>query len=71
MKVADIAVKLGAGFFLLMALSATAEQPPAKIDPQKIKQLEAAGYEVNPEVFAKLATAGQPRAWPDGDVCLC
>jgi ribonuclease Z len=35
-------------------------QEPAKIDPEVLQKLEAAGYETDPEVFQKVATSGLP-----------
>jgi ribonuclease Z len=50
----------------LASFGAIAEPGPA-ISPEKIEELEAAGYETAPEVFKDLATAGQPMGrWKEG-----
>ena len=41
------------------SFGALAEPGPA-VSPEKIAELEAAGFETNPEVFQQLATGGQP-----------
>ena len=50
----------------LASFGAIAEQGPV-ISPEKIAELEVAGYETNPEVFQQLATGGQPMGrWKEG-----
>lgn len=51
---------------LLTSVGAIAEQAPM-ISPQQKAELDAAGYETDPEVFKVLATAGQPMGrWKEG-----
>ena len=51
---------------ILSSVSA-ASQDQAEIDPQKMAELEAAGFETNSEVFKQLATGGQPMGrWKEG-----
>jgi ribonuclease Z len=51
---------------ILMTNAASAQQPP-QLDPEVLKQLEASGYETNPEVFKAVATGGQPLGrWKEG-----
>lgn len=54
------------GLMLSSAAVVVAEKQP-KIDPKKIAELEAAGFETNPEVFQQLATGGKPMGrWKEG-----
>lgn len=51
---------------ILSSVGAFAQQQP-EIDPKKMAELEAAGFETNPEVFKQLATGGQPMGrWKEG-----
>ena len=51
---------------ILFSVCAVAQEPP-KIDPEKLEQLKAAGFETNPEVFKELATGGRPMGcWKEG-----
>ncbi len=51
---------------ILTTNAAFAQQPP-QIDPEVLKQLEASGYETNPEVFKAIATGGKPLGrWKEG-----
>ena len=51
---------------LLASFGALAETAPM-MSPEKKAELEAAGYETDPEVFKELSTAGQPLGrWKEG-----
>jgi ribonuclease BN (tRNA processing enzyme) len=51
---------------VLFSVCAVAQEPP-KIDPEKLEQLKAAGFETDPEVFKELATGGRPMGrWTEG-----
>lgn len=51
---------------LSVAAGVVADRGPA-IAPEKLAELEAAGYETNPEVFYQLASGGQPMGrWKEG-----
>ena len=51
---------------ILTTNAVNAQQPP-QIDPEVLKQLEASGYETNPEVFKAIATGGKPLGrWKEG-----
>jgi len=51
---------------ILSSHSVLADQQ-LKVDPEKLAEMEAAGFETNPEVFKQLATGGQPMGrWKEG-----
>ena len=53
------------GSILSSTWVAAEEQP--KLDPKKIAELKAAGFETAPEVFQQLATGGKPMGrWKEG-----
>ncbi len=52
---------------LFLCLSVSYAQQAPQIDPEVLKQLEASGYETDPEVFKAIATGGKPLGrWKEG-----
>ena len=82
MKFTNLIVKLAVVAALLLPINVFAQEKPG-IPQEVLEQLEAAGYESNPEVFKQLTTGGRPMGrwkeglitysapWADGYLSLC
>jgi ribonuclease Z len=66
MNVFNRIINLAIAGVLIISAGAVADQGPI-IPPEKLAELEAAGYETNPEVFKELSTGGKPMGrWTEG-----